>query len=89
MGASRRQIRQILFVEYLFLGGLAALSGLTLAVCAGWALASLVFDVAFGVPVGSLALLGGAVTILTVLLGLLGSRGVAGRPPLEVLRIEV
>jgi len=89
LGASRAQIRQILVIEYLFLGTLAAVIGLLLAVLASWALAFFLFDIAFdpaGLPLVVALLL---VSALTVLTGLLGSRGVTTRPPLEVLRSEI
>ena len=89
LGASRAQIRQILVIEYLFLGTLAAVTGLLLAVLASWALAFFLFDIAFvpaGLPLVVALLL---VSALTVLTGLLGSRGVTTRPPLEVLRSEM
>ena len=88
LGAKRRQISQILALEYFYLGSLAALTGLILSVGSGWALATFVFDAAFVPPtwslVGSVAL----VVLLTIALGMLNSRGIATRPPLEVLRAE-
>src|SRR5690606_12157952 len=42
LGASRGQVRRILFAEYLFLGLLAALTGILLASAGGWALARFV-----------------------------------------------
>src|SRR5262249_12513143 len=89
LGASRSQICQILVIEYLFLGALAAVTGLFLAVLASWALAAFVFEVVFvptGLPLVAALLLVSAVTVLT---GMLGSRGVTTRPPLEVLRSEM
>jgi len=88
LGASRAQIRQILLIEYLFLGSLAAVTGLLLAVIASWALAYYLFETTFapaGLPL-VLALL--FVIGLTILTGVLGSRGVVNRPPLEVLRSD-
>ncbi len=88
LGASRRQIVQILFLEYLFLGGLAALTGLILAVGGSWALARFVFEVAFAVPGPAIGAVFVLVTGLTVGVGMLNSRGIARRTPLEVLRAE-
>jgi putative ABC transport system permease protein len=88
LGASRMQIRRILLIEYLFLGSFAAVTGLLLAVIANWALGYFLFEampIPAGVPI-VLALL--VVVALTVITGLLGSRGVTTRPPLEVLRSE-
>jgi putative ABC transport system permease protein len=67
---------------------MAALSGIILAVAASWALAYFVFEVVYqpsAVPI-FIALL--IVTGLTTLVGLLNSRGICDRPPLEVLRAE-
>jgi len=88
LGASRAQIRQILLVEYVCLGSLAAVTGLLLAVVASWALAYYLFETSFtptGLPLVLVLLL---VTGLTVCVGVLGSRGVMNRPPLAVLREE-
>jgi putative ABC transport system permease protein len=88
LGASRMQIRQILLIEYLLLGSFAAVTGLLLAVIASWVLGYFFFEatpIPAGVPI-VLALL--VVIALTVITGLLGSRGVTTRPPLEVLRNE-
>lgn len=89
LGASRRQIVQIMLMEYLCLGGLAALTGLVLSLLSSWALAFFVFNVAY-VPAGwPLVVAFVLVAGLTILLGLFNSRGVTDRPPLEILRTEV
>jgi putative ABC transport system permease protein len=88
LGASRGQILKILVVEYFALGLLAALTGILLAIFAAWALAALVFKVSFTVAVVPLliALLG--VPAITVITGLLISRGILNHPPLAILRAE-
>ncbi len=86
LGASRRQVRRILVAEYALLGFLGALVGVVLAVGGAWALAAFVFDAPFVPSWGALALALVVVPLLTVIVGLSGSRGVLGRPPLEVLR---
>ncbi|SNC76587.1 putative ABC transport system permease protein [Hymenobacter gelipurpurascens] len=88
LGASRRQILRITLVEYALLGLLAAVAGLLLAVVAAWALAVWVFEVAFVPPLLPLLVLAALTTALTVLIGLLNSRDVLTRPPLEILRGE-
>jgi len=88
LGASRRQILLITLVEYAFLGALAASAGIGLAASAGWALAAFVFEVSFAVALPSLLGLAAVVTAITAALGLLNSREVLRRPPLEVLRGE-
>jgi putative ABC transport system permease protein len=88
LGASRGQILKILVVEYFALGFLAALTGILLAILAAWALAAFVFKVSFAVAVLPLliALLG--VPAITVVTGLLISRGILNHPPLAILRAE-
>lgn len=88
LGASRRQILRITLVEYALLGLLAAVAGLLLAVLAAWALAAWVFEVPFVPQVLPLLVLAALTTALTVLIGLLNSRDVLIRPPLEILRGE-
>lgn len=88
LGATARQLWQIQFVEYAILGVLAAVVGCGLAVGANLSLAYFVFDTVGVWAVGTLAWAILAVTTVTVVTGLLASRGVANHPPLEVLRQE-
>jgi putative ABC transport system permease protein len=86
MGASRRQILTITALEYFFLGSLAAATGILMSLVGSWALAKYSFDASFTPewwPVIWLFLL---VSSLTVLIGLLNSREVINKPPLEILR---
>jgi putative ABC transport system permease protein len=86
LGASRRTVLRIMAVEYAVLGLVAASTGIVLASGAGWALARFVFETPFVVaPLPVLALLGGVIT-LTLLIGLLNSRGVYDKSALDVLR---
>ncbi len=88
LGANRRQIFRIMAVEYFFLGGVAALTGLLLAAAASWALAVFVFKTSFSpalMPMLAILIL---IMGLTMLIGLMNSRGIIDRPPLEVLRAE-
>jgi putative ABC transport system permease protein len=86
LGATRAQVLRVVLAEYLALGVLATIVGVWLAVGAAWALARWVFEVPFGVPLAPLAVLTLVVAGGTALLGLLNSRDVVRRPPLEVLR---
>ncbi|MEE2754479.1 MAG: FtsX-like permease family protein, partial [Candidatus Latescibacterota bacterium] len=88
MGASQNQVRSILVLEYLFLGSLAALSGLVLSLAGGWLLSVFVFDASFSIPAAAIASIFALITLLTVSVGMLNSRGISNRPPLEVLRTE-
>lgn len=88
IGASRKQVLQILMVEYVLLGVLAAGTGIIFSVAANWALASFVFNLKprfYPVP---MLVAVGTVSLLTLIFGLLGNRTVLNRPPLEVLRAE-
>lgn len=89
MGATRRQIVVITALEYFFLGLIAALTGVVLSVLGSWALAQFSFEIPFRPDVVDLLLIVAVVTSLTVIIGLLNSRGITTRPPLEVLRREV
>ena len=88
LGASQKQIRRILLLEYTFLGALAAMTGLLLSVAGAWAVTYFVFDIDFALPTGAIAGVFALVTVLTILVGMLNSRGIANRPPLEILRAE-
>ncbi len=86
LGASERQVRIILLVEYAALGGLSACAGVLLSIAANYGLAKWVFHVP---AAPSVMLLGTAFVIATaiaVAAGLALSRGVSRHPPLEILR---
>jgi putative ABC transport system permease protein len=86
LGASRRQILLINVTEYFLLGALSCLAGTGLSVAGAWALARFSFQIPFEVNWLPLALTFATITFLTVLIGLLNSREVVSKPPLEVLR---
>jgi len=89
LGASRAQIWKILAAEYLFLGLLASVTGIVLALLGSWALAVFVFKLDYAVSPAPVALAAFSVISLTVLIGLLTSYGVGSTPPLAVLREEL
>jgi putative ABC transport system permease protein len=86
LGARRGQIFWINALEYFFLGSLASLTGIGLSVLGSWALIVYLFELDFQLNVIPLMVIFLFITGLTVLIGLLNSRGVVSRPPLEVLR---
>jgi putative ABC transport system permease protein len=88
LGATRRQLVQIQLVENAILGVLAAIVGGGLSIAGNALLAEFVFKVAPVAP--PLLILGAIVTAsaVTVVTGLLTSRGVTDHPPLEILRQE-
>ncbi len=88
LGASRKQVLKIMTLEYLFLGGLAALTGLLLAFAGSWALAHFVFETTFAPEILPTLVIIADVVALTILLGMVNSRGLVDRSPLEILRIE-
>ena len=89
LGAKSSQIRRINTLEYLLLGALGAFTGILLALLATALLAFFVFNIPFYPNFTQPLLLLIAITSITVLIGLLNSREVLNKPPLEVLRKEV
>ena len=89
LGATRRQIWEILCAEYLFLGLLASGTGILLAVLASWALAVFTFKLAYTPSLWPIAIAAVAVSGLTVAVGLLTSWGIGSTPPLAILRDEL
>jgi putative ABC transport system permease protein len=87
LGGTRAQIFRIVAAEYTALGLLAALVGVGLSAIAAWALARWVFELPFGIP-AELGVLVVVVVAGTALVGLVNSRDVVRRAPLEVLRAE-
>jgi putative ABC transport system permease protein len=86
LGARRRQVRTVLIAEYATLGTLATLAGITLGGLAAAVLLPAVFEVPYVPAWGTLATVWGVVTVLTVTIGLAGSRDLLDRPPLPALR---
>lgn len=86
IGASRRQILVITALEYLFLGTLSALTGIGIALTGSWLLAVYRFEIPFAADIGPAIGLFFAISLLTVVIGLLNSRGMLNKPPLEILR---
>jgi putative ABC transport system permease protein len=88
LGASRAQIWKILCAEYFLLGLFASVTGIVLSVGSSWALARFVFKLSYAPSPFPIFLAAGAVSVLTVAVGLVASRGVGSTPPLEILRAE-
>ena len=86
LGARRNQVLTVLFAEYVALGTVATASGLVLAVVAAALVVPFVFEMPYTLRVGALATIWLAVVLLTVVVGLLGSRDLLNRAPLPVLR---
>ena len=86
LGARRQVVLKVLTVEYAVLGSLATAAGLVLAIFAGWMMTWTVFEVPFRLDLARIGAVWLWVTAVTVVVGLIGSRGVISRPPLAVLR---
>ncbi len=89
LGASRKQIFYITALEYFFLGALAAATGMVLSLGISWMLAKFIFETAFTIQWLPLLIVFVCICVLTVFIGLVNSRAVVRRPPLEILREEV
>ena len=89
LGASRKTVLRIMSVEYLVLGFAASLTGILLALAAGWSISIFVFDAPLSVPFASVGIIMASVVVLTLVIGHLNSRGVYDRSALDVLRSEV
>ena len=89
LGASRKQVLIITAFEYLFLGALAAFTGILLSVSGSWALTHFNFKTSFSPDFTPVVLLFVAISGLTVAIGLFNIRGILSKPPLEVLRKDV
>ncbi|HEY0672695.1 MAG TPA: FtsX-like permease family protein [Longimicrobiales bacterium] len=86
LGATRKQVMQVLVTEYAALGMLAAMTGVVLGGTAGWALMRFFFKLEYQPPLLALSVLTAGVALLAVTVGLVNSRDVFRREPLAVLR---
>lgn len=89
LGAAKRQVVKIQVIEYVLLGIMASITGLILSVGASILIGYFYFEIEF---FPNLYIIGIEILILTLLvlvIGLLNTRGVHNKPPLEVLRAEV
>jgi putative ABC transport system permease protein len=89
LGARRSQVLRINAVEYALLGGLSAATGIVIALLSSWLLAKFQFELDFEIQWLPVLVVFLFVTLLTLFIGLLNTREVVNKPPLEVLRKEV
>ena len=89
LGAKKNQIITINALEYFFLGSLASMAGMILSLIFTWLLAYFNFDSTFIPKPWPLVWLYLGITTITVLIGILNSKDVVSKPPLEVLRAEI
>lgn len=86
LGASAKQVRWIIATEYAMLGAAAGLTGISLAVAAGWALTRFSFRISLSVSPATVAAAWLVLVAVTVGIGAWNSRGVTTKPPLATLR---
>lgn len=89
LGANKSQIIRINGYEYFMLGTLSTLTGILLSFGISWVLATFEFEIPFSPRFLPPFLVFISITALTVIIGMLNSREVISKPPLEVLRKEV
>ena len=89
IGATRKQILLINFAEYAILGTLAAATGILLSLLGSFLLAKFQLELDFIINWIPLVVIFFLVVGITVIIGLLNSREVVQKSPLEVLRKEV
>lgn len=88
IGARTRQITLITLIEYGWLGLFATLTGMILALGAGFLLTTFFFEMTFAFQWSELFIVAAGVMVLTILIGWTNSREVISTPPLQVLRRE-
>ncbi|MGB0370759.1 MAG: ABC transporter permease [Opitutales bacterium] len=86
LGASGKQVRGIMAIEYLMIGAIAASLGIIIAMLAAWALARFLLEIEVVLPISDSVLAALGVAFLTLITGMLNSRGIAQHPPLSILR---
>lgn len=89
LGASGKQVLWITALEYFFLGSLASITGIIIAIGSSWALAKFSFETPFSPAFMPVLFIYLVITGITVVIGMLNSRGTLNRPPLEILRQEI
>lgn len=86
LGAVQKQILVITLIEYFFVGALAALTGIIIALLGSWALAEWSLDATFEPSISSIIIVFISISLLTVVVGLINSLGVIRKSPLEAGR---
>ena len=86
LGATRGQIIRILLAEYTLLGLLGSLTGMLLAIGAGWAVTHYVFDASYSPALAPALAIAALMLALTVTIGVLAGRDVFRETPMSALR---
>ena len=88
LGAKQIQVIKIQIIEYAFLGILAAFIGISLSIATSWLIGYFYFGIEF---IPNFTILGIEIALLVIfvlLIGLLNTRCIHAKPPLEILRQE-
>ncbi len=88
LGASGTTIKRVLLIEFLAIGMLAALVGGVSSVVTAGVLMKFMFKLPIDIAWGKVLIGMGIMVVLTAMTGLLSSRGITNRSPLEILREE-
>lgn len=88
LGATRGLIARIFAIEYVLLGAVAGLIGLSLGTVLSWAVLRYVFDLPWSLQLRVLGIGLFLTMLLTVVVGFASTYRILGRPPLAVLRHE-
>jgi putative ABC transport system permease protein len=88
LGASRKQILYINALEYFFLGSLASLTGILLALLSTYLLAVYIFEIPYEISLLPSLCIYFIITLICILIGLFNSREILNKSPLEILREE-
>ena len=86
LGATRAQIRRIMFAEYAALGVLGSTTGMLLSIAGAWAVMRFAFKAPFAVAVVPLLAIAAGMMLLTVAIGVLSGRHIFAEPPMQALR---
>ncbi|MDQ6827905.1 MAG: ABC transporter permease [Gemmatimonadota bacterium] len=86
LGATKAQIGRIMLAEYAVLGALGSATGMLLSIGGAWATMHFIFEAAFRPALGPIALLTVGMMMLTIIIGVLGSRDVFRETPMAALR---
>ncbi|MBC7788589.1 MAG: FtsX-like permease family protein [Anaerolineae bacterium] len=86
LGATRAQIRKIMFAEYAALGVLGSATGMLLSIAGAWAVMRFAFKAPFAVTVVPLLAIAAGMMLLTVAIGVLSGRHIFAEPPMKALR---
>lgn len=88
LGAKKKQVVKIQIIEYAMLGVMASFVGLFLSVGTSALIGNFYFELEFVPNMGILSLEVLILVTLVLFIGLMNTRGIHSKPPLEVLRSE-